>query len=105
MLCDCSPITYRSLHCYLPVCHLPVVCSLPLCAAIWERYGYDYTCTTVDTPSSNCHITSAVQLAYPAAAALLSRAVGGRQWQANASTPFFYYKVKLGGSSGWMVPG
>ena len=59
------------------------------------RYGYDYTCRSDDKAGASgvCHVTAAKQTSLVLAKRQLARAEPpGRMWQANSSTPFYFYK-------------
>ena len=58
-------------------------------------YGYYYTCSAGDSPGADgfCHVTKATQTSLPVAKKQLATAEPpGRIWQANSSTPHFYYR-------------
>ena len=61
--------------------------------------GYDYTCRAGDVPGTDgvCHVTAAKQTSLVEAKKQLATAAPpGRIWQANSSSPHFFYTDSAG---------
>ena len=64
------------------------------CGRVGGADGYDYTCSPGDIAVADglCHVTAAKQTSLVAAKKQLATAAPpGRIWQANSSTPHFFY--------------
>ena len=84
------PVVKNGVECFKT---LGVPASKLVLAFPW--YGYDYTCQEGDTAGTEgtCHVTAAKQTSLVVAKKQLATAEPpGRIWQANASTPHFFYK-------------
>ena len=82
------PVVQNGVDCYgaLGVPPSKLVLAMP-----W--YAYDYTCAAEDTAGGACHVTAAKQMSLIEAKAQLVTAIApGRVWQANSSTPHFFYR-------------
>ena len=89
------PVVKNGVDCFQK---LGVPASKLVLAFSW--YGYDYTCRAGDAAGGQCHVTAAAQTTLVSAKKMLAynATSPGRVWQANSSTPHFFYTNSTDGT-------